>query len=150
MLISILKWFKLMVTISVKCQMFSVEISKFRLWILNKFCRKPENTTKSAFQSRWKWKLIRCNYHYFEIMVQSSFKVWSPSGHMQTLQKRKKFPLIIVDEKKKYSFSLNPFHRSVTLPSDDSRPVKRIMSTISKHSEDAEDDEICSGNFMNN
>lgn len=30
---------------------------------------------------------------------------------------------------------------------DNSRPVKRIMSTISKHSEEAEDDEICSGNL---
>lgn len=30
---------------------------------------------------------------------------------------------------------------------ENSRPVKRIMSTISKHSEEAEDDEICSGNL---
>lgn len=35
------------------------------------------------------------------------------------------------------------------MTTDNSKPVKRIMSTISKHSEeaDAEDDEICSGNL---
>ncbi|XP_031636078.1 ATP-binding cassette sub-family C member Sur-like [Contarinia nasturtii] len=34
--------------------------------------------------------------------------------------------------------------RSPTMTMDNSRPVKRIMSTISKHSEETEDDEICS------
>lgn len=30
---------------------------------------------------------------------------------------------------------------------DNSRTAKRIMSTISKHSEEMEEDEICSGNL---
>lgn len=37
-------------------------------------------------------------------------------------------------------------HRNASV-TDNSKPVKRIMSTISKHSEEAEDDEICSGNL---
>lgn len=36
---------------------------------------------------------------------------------------------------------------SVVTPMENSRTAKRIMSTISKHSEEAEDDEICSGNL---
>lgn len=40
------------------------------------------------------------------------------------------------------------------MATDNSKPVKRIMSTISKHSEEAEaeaeDDEICSGNLWKN
>lgn len=45
-----------------------------------------------------------------------------------------------------FSLLQTNFYRN-TMAADNSKPVKRIMSTISKHSEEAEDDEICSGNL---